>query len=369
MFTENSFAADNKEFVHVLCRREPHRRHRVLAVVDANVKRAWPSMLADIREYARHHSRHIEMAGEPLILPGGELAKTSSEAVGQIYQQCDALGMDRQSCVLLVGGGAFLDVAGYAAASVHRGLRVVRMPTTVLAQADSGVGVKNGLNLFGKKNFLGSFAPPFAVLCDFRFLETLDRRNTISGMAEAVKVALIRDSSFFQWIERNAKELSAHKTKPLHELIVRSARIHLEHISQSGDAFEMGSARPLDFGHWAAHRLESLTQGRLRHGEAVAIGIALDTVYSQLAGLCTSDVVARVFRVFETLGLSLWDDALQDESQILEGLGQFREHLGGELTITLLTDVGRSVDVNQVSEPLVHEAIDRLRQRARVICG
>ena len=186
----------------------------------------------------------------------------------------------------------------------------MRLPTTVLAQADSGVGVKNGVNAFGVKNFLGTFVPPFAVLNDRQFLESLGRRDTIAGMAEAVKVALIRDPEFLAWLEAHAAALATCDPDAVAELIRRAAGLHLEHIATSGDPFEMGSARPLDFGHWAAHRLESLTRNRLRHGEAVAIGIALDTLYSRAVGLLPAAAVERVLDLLGRIGLPRWDEAL-----------------------------------------------------------
>jgi 3-dehydroquinate synthase len=245
----------------------------------------------------------------------------------------------------------------------------VRVPTTVLAQADSGVGVKNGVNAFGVKNFFGAFAPPFAVLNDAHFLRTLGRRDTIAGMAEAVKVALIRDPEFFRWLETHAGPLAAGDPSPLAELIRRSAQLHLDHIATSGDPFELGSARPLDFGHWAAHKLESLTQNRLRHGEAVAIGIALDTIYSADVGLLRRATVEPVLGLLEALGFRLWDDALaatdgrDGRPSVLDGLAEFREHLGGELTVTLLGDIGRGAEVHEMREALVVGALAALRRR------
>jgi 3-dehydroquinate synthase len=252
-----------------------------------------------------------------------------------------------------------LDVVGLAVATFHRGLRLVRMPTTVLAQNDAGIGIKNGINAFGAKNLLGSFAAPFAVVADSSFLSTLEQRDRVAGMAEAVKVAAIRDAAFFGWLEEHAARLRAFEPAPVEEAIRRCAALHLAHIATAGDPFELGSARPLDFGHWAAHKLELLTRHGLRHGEAVAIGIALDTCCSTLAGLL--DVVARdrVLALLRALGLPTWHDALR-APELLDGLAEFREHLGGELTITLLAGIGRGVDVHDLREPVVRDAIREL---------
>lgn len=367
-FTEDVFSPANGDLVNAVTAREPRRRHRLLPVIDGGVAAARPSLPADIAHYIEAHPERMELAAAPIVVPGGEEAKNDPAVTAHLQARLDALGMDRQSFVMIIGGGAVLDMAGYAAATMHRGVRVVRVPTTVLAQGDSGVGVKNGVNALGKKNLLGTFAPPFAVLIDPRFLETLPLRDKIAGMAEAVKVALIRDPALFSWLSERAPALAAGSLAPLAELVRRSAEIHLQHIATGGDPFELGSARPLDFGHWAAHKLESLTKHRLRHGEAVAIGIALDMVYADLAGLCSGSTCAAVLSTLEALGLPLWDDALAltsgDRPLVLDGLAEFREHLGGELTVTLLEGIGRAIEVHAMDERNIAAAIGRLHRRA-----
>ena len=165
-----------------------------------------------------------------------------------------------------------MDMAGLAAATAHRGVRHIRIPTTTLSQCDSGVGVKNGINAFGKKNFIGTFAPPFAVINDFQLLAPLSPRDKRAGFAEAVKVACIRSREFFDALEEDAAALAQFQPDAMRKLIRRCAELHMDHIATSGDPFEFGSARPLDFGHWSAHKLEQLSDFKIRHGEAVAIG-------------------------------------------------------------------------------------------------
>jgi 3-dehydroquinate synthase len=364
-FSEQVFALANTDLVDALSSREPHRRHRVLAVVDSEVAAAWPSLLADVARYAEHHANRMQLVSAPIIVTGGEGCKNDASLLDSLYATFRALGMDRHSYVVIVGGGAVLDAVGYAAASCHRGLRVVRVPTTVLGQADSGVGVKNGVNLLGSKNFVGTFAPPWAVLNDASFLRTLARRDRIAGMAEAVKVALIRDPVFYAWIHAHADALAGGDSAALAYLCRRSAELHLAHIRDGGDPFELGSARPLDFGHWSAHKLESMTQHRLRHGEAVAIGMALDARYAAAAGMLAPADARDIQGLLVRLGFRLWDDALaitgaNGMPAVLAGLDEFREHLGGELTVTLLEGIGRGVEVHAMDPLLIVDALDEL---------
>jgi 3-dehydroquinate synthase len=272
--------------------------------------------------------------------------------------------------VIAVGGGAVLDAVGLVAATTHRGVRLIRVPTTVLAQDDSGVGVKNGVNLHGVKNFVGAFAPPFAVLNDLDLLHLLSPRDKVAGMAEAVKVALIRDGEFFTWLERHADHLVTFERGALAQIVRRCAELHMRQIAHGGDPFETGSARPLDFGHWSAHKLESLTRHHLRHGEAVAIGIALDSRYSALAGLLRRGEEGRICALLEHLGFRLWHPALDSRRadgrlEVFEGLREFREHLGGELTVTLLEGIGRGVEVHAIDEAMMQDALTWLGERDR----
>jgi len=367
-FTRDAFATSNTDLVDAITRHEPDRRHRLLVIVDDGVAAAWPDLGASVTAYVAHFGGRLVLAAEPLVVAGGERAKNDPGALAALHARLHALGFDRQSVVVVIGGGALLDMAGYAAATAHRGVRVVRIPTTVLAQNDSGVSVKNGVNAFGAKNFLGTFAPPFAVLNDAAFLTTLPARDTIAGMAEAVKVALVRDAEFFAWNETHAAALAACALGRVSEQVERAARLHLAHIAGSGDPFELGSARPLDFGHWAAHKLEMLTDHRLRHGEAVAIGMALDTCYAAEIGLLSVAARERILGLLATLGLPIWDVTLRllgpdERPRVLDGLAEFREHLGGELTVTLLAEIGRGVEVHAMRDDAIQRAIDHLAAR------
>ena len=375
-FTTGLFQLNNPLLAQAIAADGEKGSKQVVAVVDAGLLQHWDGLLEQLAAYAKQYRDILTLKVEPLIVPGGEAAKNDPTLVDSIHKIINQAGLCRHSYVLAIGGGAVLDMAGYAAATAHRGIRLIRVPTTVLAQNDSGVGVKNGINAFGKKNFLGSFMPPYAVLNDFAFLTTLGDRDWRSGTAEALKVALIEDGDFYEFIAAHAEVLANRDMDAMQQLIYRCAQLHLEHIATSGDPFEMGSSRPLDFGHWAAHKLEQLTDYRLRHGEAVAIGIALDSTYSYLAGLLLPSEWRRVLETLKGLGFSLYLPELAEQLDrpdhprcIFRGLAEFREHLGGELTITLLRGIGRGIEVHEVDIPLYKQAIFMLEEFDRQVTG
>ena len=367
-FTRGLFDPDNPLLRDTLSRLEPTGRRRLAVFVDDGALAALPDLGRRIVAYAAAWPAQLELLGEPVPMPGGETIKTELRFVERMQRALVEHRVDRHSYVVGVGGGALLDAVGLVAATSHRGIRHVRVPTTVLSQSDSGVGVKNGVNLFGQKNYVGTFAPPFAVLNDHDFIAALPARDKIAGTAEAVKVALIRDARFFDWLERRADDLAAFDEDAVRCLIERCAELHMHQIGRGGDPFESGSARPLDYGHWSAHRLETLTGYRLRHGEAVAIGLALDARYSVARGLLEPGAEERICRLLERLGFRLWHPALETRDargnhELLQGLADFREHLGGELTITLLEAIGTGVEVHEMDDRLVIDCVDWLRRR------
>ncbi|MFC4874127.1 3-dehydroquinate synthase [Negadavirga shengliensis] len=355
-FTENLFDTENTLLAETI---GAGKKTKVYFVLDEGLVNAHPDLEEKIRAYADTYKAIFTLCASPLIVPGGERVKNDQGILQQVLDATHEFGIDRHSYIVAVGGGAVLDMVGFAAAIAHRGIRHIRVPTTVLSQNDSGVGVKNGINAFGKKNFLGTFAPPYAVINDSTFLKTLEPRDWRSGISEAIKVALIKDAGFFEWIENHAAALMDKNHPAMDELIYRCAQMHLDHIAGK-DPFETGSSRPLDFGHWAAHKLEHLSQYSVRHGEAVAIGIALDTAYSHLIGMITESEMYRVLQLTKQLGFELYVPDLSGDA-LLAGLEEFREHLGGELTITLLEKIGKGVEVHKMDKNLILEAVERLK--------
>jgi len=362
VFTRGLFEPTNPLLADSIDRLHEHRRHRLMACIDSGVLRAHPDLPRRLTAYARAHRARLELAGPIVTVGGGERSKDSLGTATRLVRAIQARRLCRHSVVLIIGGGSVLDVAGFAASLVHRGVRVVRVPTTVAAQDDVGVGVKTGVDAFGAKNFLGTFAPPFAVINDLDFLDRLPHREWVAGLSEAFKVALIKDKSFFTFLCRNAAALNARDRAAMDEAVIRCARLHLDHIRRGGDPFETGSARPLDFGHWSAHQLEVMSHYRLRHGEAVAIGIALDMVIAWRLGFVKRQDLDALLAGLRACGLPVWTPFLVARARngtlaILNGLESFREHLGGDLTLSLPCPVGRRTEIHELKRSLVAAAI------------
>ncbi|MGC1497448.1 MAG: 3-dehydroquinate synthase [Sulfitobacter sp.] len=366
-FTRGLFQQHNPTLAQVLTTNN-NGPARCVVFLDSGVAGTNTALLHQIESYFASNKNDIQLLEAPQIVPGGETIKDGLAQISAIYEILQRNGVDRHAYVIAIGGGAVLDAVGFAAATAHRGIRHIRVPTTVLSQNDSGVGVKNAVNFNGVKNYVGTFASPAAVLNDFDFLAALPNRERIAGLSEALKVALIRDADFFQWQVSNADALVSFDPSAEEHMVRRSAELHMHQILNSGDPFESGSARPLDFGHWSAHRLESLSNHAISHGEAVAIGIALDARYSVLAGLLTESENDQIIALLDRLGLPTWHPLLEQKNAhgtyaVLRGLHDFQEHLGGELTITLLQGIGQGREVHEMDYDLVVQAIGWLKDR------
>jgi 3-dehydroquinate synthase len=360
-FTKGLFTLENPLFLNIIKEYKNHEAVKLLFVIDNGVAENHPDLLAQISSYCSNNKGHLAHT-QSIVVDGGEQCKNSSKYVDIVLKGINENAICRHSFVVAIGGGAIIDMVGYAAAIAHRGVKLIRIPTTVLSQNDSAVGVKNSVNIFKKKNFLGTFAPPYAIINDSDFLATLEQRDWISGIAEAIKVALIKDDNFFKYIADNALALKNRGHEPMQYVIYKCAEMHMHHISQGGDPFESGSSRPLDFGHWAAHKMEYMTNYQLRHGEAVAKGIALDVTYAHLIELLSESDLETILKVMTTIGFDLTLPLKSDTEveNLLAGIEEFREHLGGELTITLISEIGTKHDVHEIDLDLMSQAIEKL---------
>lgn len=384
IFTRGALRVENGVLAGVFAR-EGGRAARMLAVVDQGVVKslrqdsgqARPSLVKELKNYFAAHAGRAELVGEPIVVPGGEAAKNDWRLVEKLWAAMERHGMSRQSYVLAIGGGAALDLAGFAAATAHRGVRLVRMPTTSLSQADGGVGVKNAVNFFGKKNWVGAFAVPAAVINDFDFLRTQSAAAARGGVVEAFKVGLIRDGRLADLVARNAERLGlgmrGRRDDSIYEKVIEeSARVHLRHIATGGDPFEQGSGRPLDFGHWLAHKLEQMSGFRVPHGDAVAAGVAVDARYSAACGWLPEREARRVVQTLERLGCDTGDGEVNPlvrrllrrrskngELEVLAGLEEFRQHLGGALTITLLRKWGKGEETSAIDWGMMRAVVEK----------
>ncbi len=356
-FTRAVLLPSNLTLFNALTRENATYHPKVAVVIDGGLLQGRPGLPHEAADYLSAHGFAPENRNI-IVLPGGEAVKNNPGYIEDILNLLNNSRIDRHSFLIAIGGGALLDAAGYAAAIAHRGVRLIRLPTTVLAQNDSGVGVKNSINCFGKKNFLGTFATPYAVINDSDFLEMLSPRDRRSGIAEAIKVALIRDPDFFTWIETNIGALKVGNRRVTEELIYRCAALHTAHICSGGDPFEKGSSRPLDFGHWSAHKLEQLSAYSVTHGEAVAIGIGIDAAYSFLSARLSAADLERILQLLLAIGFRITHQVMETrQMELLQGIEEFREHLGGLLTITLLQGIGNGVEVHEMETAKVGEAI------------
>ncbi len=358
-YTEDVLGADLDVLTDVL---EPSgdQPARVQFWVDGHVAAARPDLVPTLARIGSACPGRYASAGEVQVVPGGEAVKNDPAHLERILGAIHDADLDRRSYMVVVGGGAVLDAVGFAAAIAHRGIRLVRLPTTTLAQGDSGVGVKTAINFFGKKNWLGAFAVPWAVINDASLLATLPDREFIGGFSEAVKVSLLKSPEVFARLCRDASKIRRRDMAAAMPMIRASVEFHLAHITQGGDPFEAREARPLDFGHWSAHKLEPMSGFSIRHGEAVAIGVAIDSLYSSLAHGFPKPDADRVLRCLAGLGFTLDHPLLRDTDVLFDGLEEFRQHLGGRLTVTMLRAVGDPIDVHEVDDAKMRQAIEHV---------
>lgn len=332
---------------------------KVQTWVDSGVFEFAPQKIDSLRRLLEN-SQSIDFRGLR-VLPGGESSKMSTDTINDIWTSFNDNDLDRRSYVLAIGGGAALDSVGYAAALSHRGIRIIRVPATTLSQADSGVGVKNAINYFGKKNWLGTFHVPWAVVNDYGILDSLSGRDFLCGFSEVLKVFLLKCSDRFKWLCDHAVDINRRDQKVCQEAINHSVLYHLDHITKGGDPFESESARPLDFGHWSAHKLEPLSNFEIRHGEAVAIGVALDCIYSSKVHGLDRDLCYAAVKCLADMGLPTFHQLIHNNSEILLGLEEFRQHLGGILTVTMIKSPGNPINVHSISHDSMNESIEELK--------
>jgi 3-dehydroquinate synthase len=358
-FTGNVFAAGNDTLSEILSEQSGHCSN-VAVFVDANVARSQANLADEVGNYFEKYLP--EKSPKVRIIPGGEQIKNTQQNFQRILDALEQSRLCRKSFAIAVGGGAVLDAVGFAASITHRGLRLIRIATTTLSQADSAMAVKNGINAFGKKNYMGVFTTPWAIVNDEATLETLTTDHWLAGFSEALKVALLKDPLLFEYIDRNCDGVRSRNLDIALPIIRRSGRLHFDHITQNGDPFERRDARPLDFGHWSAHKLEQMSGFELSHGQAVAIGIAIDATYANFMGwLCDADH-QRILECLNRIGFKLYHRVMKQANTLLGGLDEFQEHLGGRLTIPSISRIGETFDIFEIDTNQMLAAISYLKR-------
>ena len=303
-------------------------------------------------------ARNLQM----LAVPAGESSK-SMPILERVLSWMLSHDADRQSVLFVVGGGVIGDLGGLAAALVMRGMHFVQVPTTLLAQVDSSVGGKTAINMEQGKNMVGAFYQPIAVVCDLDVLKTLPRREFLSGYAEIVKYGLIDDPDFFIWLEKNGADVCAGRPEALSHAIAtacgKKARI------VEADEREQGVRALLNLGHTFGHALEAAAgyDGRLLHGEAVAIGMVLAFQLSRRMGICPENDVARVIACLSAVGLPtrvsmILPSLRSGVDEIINFMRHDKKASGGRMIFILARGIGRSfvstdVVVNDVEATVI----------------
>jgi 3-dehydroquinate synthase len=307
----------------------------------------------------RHHGALIQrtLPGDPILLPDGERHKTLA-SVSKVYDALIRGGADRGSTLVAVGGGVVGDTAGFAAASFLRGITLVHVPTTLLAQVDSAIGGKVGVNHALGKNLIGAFHQPALVVSDPTLLRTLPRREFRSGLYEVVKYGMIWSQGLFDLLSQRTKAIFAHDPSALVPAIVESAQIKAEVVSK--DEREGGLRRILNYGHTVGHALEAVTSyRRFRHGEAIAHGMLAAADLAVARGAMQKADYDALAGLIKKLG-ALPSVADLSSAAVLEAVRRDKKVVHGKLHFVLATSIGQTATVDDVSEDEIRAALGRL---------
>ena len=293
---------------------------------------------------------------ETIILPDGEQYKTL-QTLETIFDLLLEQRFDRSSTLVALGGGVIGDLAGFAAACYQRGVDYIQIPTTLLAQVDSSVGGKTGVNHRLGKNMIGAFHQPRCVVADIGVLDTLEDRQLSAGLAEVIKYGLIRDVEFFCWLEQNMDRLLARDPEALVHAIQRSCRNKAEVVAV--DELEGGVRATLNLGHTFGHAIETgVGYGRWLHGEAVATGMLIAADLSRRLGLLTADDVARIDNLIDKACLPTRAPADMDCDQFLELMAVDKKAHGGRINLVLLKGIGEAVVCGDYDPQLLKQTLE-----------
>ncbi|HMN38482.1 MAG TPA: 3-dehydroquinate synthase [Hyphomicrobium sp.] len=318
---------------------------------------------------ARHHLASLErslaaagLGAQSIVLKPGEATKSFRE-LAPLCERLLEMGLERGDIVVPFGGGVIGDLAGFAAGILRRGVRFVQIPTSLLAQVDSSVGGKTGINTPQGKNLIGVFHQPSLVIADTDVLTTLPAREMRAGYAEVAKYGLIGDAGFFSWLEKNWQGVFANGGPPLSHAVETSVKAKAAIVAR--DETETGDRALLNLGHTFGHALEAWTgySGRLLHGEGVAIGMAQAFRFSEEQGLCAQGTAARVARHLHAVGLptriSDIPGGRAEAGELLRLMGQDKKVRQGKLTFILVGGIGEAFIMRDVPPEKVRDFLER----------
>ncbi|NLF32138.1 MAG: 3-dehydroquinate synthase [Planctomycetes bacterium] len=368
-FTDDLFDPASGLLPSVFADPGPDGRFHVGVCLDEGLVNAQPDLPNRIAAYFAAHEGRIKLAGEPAIVPGGEARKGDWEAMLDAVWHFGTPRFGRQDYAMIIGGGAMLDLVGFALSIVYRGGRQVRVPTTVLAQCDAGVEVRTFVNEAGRKDFASTLAPPFAVINDRAMLRSLGRREWIAGTAEAFKIALCADRELFDFLCGSAAAIGDRDEDVMDWIIQRSAVLHLERIRSEGMAFGTGREQPVDLGHWVGHRLEAMSRYWLPHGQAIAVGIAVDGACARRLHLISDEELDRILDGLTRAGLPIYHKHLDERTahgqlKLLASLEDMRHRFGPHVTVLLPDRIGHAVPVRAPDRSTLAHAVAELAERA-----
>lgn len=289
-----------------------------------------------------------------LTVPPGEASKSLATAA-RLYDELAVLRVERGDLLLAFGGGVISDLGGFVAATWHRGMRFITLPTTLEAAIDASVGGKTGLNHAAGKNLIGVFHQPSAVVVDTEFLATLPARDHVAGLAESVKHAMIADSGFFDWHEQRAAALAARDPALFDELIARNLAIKATIVA--ADEREAGPRMFLNYGHTIGHAIEQQLQYQLRHGECVALGMIVENELVRARGWLAAEVATRMRRLLEVLGLPVRLPAPLAAADVLRLCRADKKALHGALRLAVVRAVGKPECVADFADHEVEAAL------------
>jgi len=328
----------------------PAKSARVFVITSANVRRYWGAALDETLRKARLNYQVLEM-------DDGEPAKRL-ETVEHLAEQMVAARADRNALVLAFGGGVVGDCAGFLAAIFMRGVPVVQIPTTFLAQVDASIGGKTGVNLRSGKNLIGAFHQPRAVLVDPEVLTTLDDREFRAGLFEALKCGVIRDPGLFEFMRRRSRSILARDRKALERIILDSVRVKAAVVS--ADEKESDLRRILNFGHTIGHAVESATgYSHLLHGEAVAWGMIAAAAIARDCGVCTPETAGQIAQTVKAYGPLPHVECPTEE--ILGRLPADKKTVGGALHFVLPLKIGKVRISGDVPPSVIRLAVEQIR--------